>query len=84
MIPHPGQGVRLVESCGGAALHWVGEARGESLQGWYKSKTQARKAYAAMPPLKDGTKLPLVMPCNHPVVLDCMPAVCASCGAELP
>lgn len=56
------QAVRLVESCGGAELHWVGLPPGESLQGWYKSKTQARKAHAAMAPLKDGKKVELVLP----------------------
>lgn len=54
--------LRLVESCGGAELHWDGWSAGNSLQGWYKSKTQARKAHAAMEPLKDGTKIALILP----------------------
>lgn len=40
--------LRLVVACGGAELHWVGASAGDSLQGWYKSKTQARKAHAAL------------------------------------
>jgi hypothetical protein len=39
--------LKLVEAHGGAELHWAGWHAGESLQGWYKSKTQARKAHAA-------------------------------------
>jgi hypothetical protein len=54
--------LRLVESCGGAELHWVGSPVGESIQGWYKSKTQARKAHAALPLLDDGSKIQLVLP----------------------
>jgi hypothetical protein len=54
--------LKLVEAHGGAELHWAGWHAGESLQGWYKSKTQARKAHAALPLLKDGVKIVLVLP----------------------
>lgn len=53
--------LRLVEAHGGAELHWVGEPVGESLQGWYKSKTQARKAHGALPLNKDGSKIGLIL-----------------------
>lgn len=34
----------LREHCGGAELHWRDRPSGESLQGWYRSKTKARAA----------------------------------------
>jgi hypothetical protein len=52
--------LRLVESCGGAELHWNSRPAGESLQGWYKSKTQARKAHAALE-ISTSTKITLLL-----------------------
>lgn len=51
--------------CGGVGLYWTNAPDGEGLQGWYKSKTQARKAHAAMPPLKTGEKIKLVLTRTH-------------------
>lgn len=54
--------VRLAEEFGGATLRWDGRPVGDNLQGWYPSKTKARRAHAEMLPLADGTKIQLILP----------------------
>ena len=59
--------------CGGTELHWRGCEPGASLQGWYKSNTQARKAHAAMPLAKDGSKIRLILSGDKTTICSCCP-----------
>jgi hypothetical protein len=43
------------------------------LQGWYKSNTQARKAHAAMPLAKDGSKIRLILSGDKTTICSCCP-----------
>lgn len=38
----------MVAFCSGYVLYWTERKEGEKLQGWYKSKEEAQKAWAVL------------------------------------